>query len=84
MNEKYKITQLLFALKKIYNSNDWSVHNLGEGYIYLYYKKTQILHVRKLSSTGTINAIVKFIILCIIDEPSKFGIKKIICKLKKK
>lgn len=82
MNEKYKITQLIYALKKVYNSNGWNVHNLGEGHIYLFYKNTEILRFK--NRIPSIDAIIHFVILCIIDAPEKFGIKKVVCKLKKR
>lgn len=84
MNEKYRINILLFKLNKIYPTKYWKIYNLGEGHIYLFYKDTEILHIKKLKSISTIDTIIKFVILCIIDVPKKFGIKKIICKLKKK
>lgn len=81
MNEEKKARLLLKKLVKIYPSKNWHIYDFGAGYIYLYYRHHRLIHFTKIAS---VNAIVKFIIICITDAPEKFDIKQIVCKLKKK
>lgn len=82
MNRKQKIERLLFELYKLYPSPKWHIYDVGNDNFYLFYDQTEIFHFKKFSTS--VDAVIKFIKLCIIDSPESFGIKKIVCQIKKK